>query len=285
VAERKDMKKAIAVWVWSAAVLARSMLALIVLAAFVGAWALAAYEWLWIPESSVLVLVLSLAWAIGLVGAATAALAGTSTSAMEAADEEAGELSLASMIRFGGKRFAEGLLFVIAASFIGLALDHIFVWVHQHSIEAASFLTLHLQKPVSYLLIDKCITVIAGLIGIAVATSLLGFLMAIFGSGWKHACQRFGEVLLGGFFGLPFLSGVLSVVVFGGVAYQLANWRPTVSAGLADYSQLGLRVALVLTLVAAGWFFWLLCLAWLDWVIPVETVEPDDQDIPAGPEP
>ena len=258
------MKKAFEIWGWSATVLAHSLSSLIALAAFLGLWALAAYEWLWIPESSVFVLILSLVCAIAQVLVATAALAGTFTIAVQAADAHAGALSLVRLIRFGRRRFAESLLWLIAASAIGLALAGIFAWVNLHSVEVASFLTFHSQKPVSYLIIDRCMIAIEGLIWIAATGSLLSFLMVRYRSGGQHARQPFGKVLLSGCFKMPFLTGLLTVLVFGGSAYVLVNWRPMVPAGFWDYSQLAVRVALVLVLLAAGWLFWLLCLARLN---------------------
>jgi hypothetical protein len=280
------MKKAFEVWGWSATVLAHSLSLLVVFAAFLGLWALAAYEWLSIPESSVLVLMLSLAWAIAQVLAAAAALTGTFSSAVQVADANTQALSLVFLIRFGRKHFAESFLWLIAASAIGLALAEIFDWINQHSLEVASFITFHFEKPESYLIIGKCITVIEGLIWIAVAGSLLGFLMVLFRSGWRHACHQFREVLLASCFGIPFLMGFLSVAVFGSLAYLLANWRPMVPAGFWDYSQLALRVALVLTLLAAGWLFWLLCLARLNSPTMVTSFAPRRTEEPtAAPKP
>jgi len=270
------MEKAFEVWSWSAAVLARSLLPIVVLAAFLGLWALAAYEWLWIPESSIFVLMLSFVWAIAQLLAAAAVLAGTVTSAVRVADANAQALYLpfsmwfgrthqtsssAFLIGFSRKHFAASFLWLIAASVIGLALAEVFAWVNQRSIEVASFLTFHSGKPVSYLMIDKCITAIEWLIWIAVTVALLDLLMVFWRSGWQPARRQFGRVLTASCFGRPFLSGFLSVLVFGGLAYLLALWRPTVPAGFWDYTQLVLRVVVVLTLVAAGWLFWLLCLA------------------------
>jgi hypothetical protein len=254
------MKKAIEVWGWGAAVLARSLLSIVALAAFLGLWALAAYEWLWIPESSVFVLTLSLVWAIGQLLAAAAALTGSVAGAVEVASEDARALSFAVLVRLGRKRFAETLVWLVAASAIGLALAKFFGWVNQRSLELASFLTFHIEAPVNYLMIGRWITAVEGLIWVAIVGSFLGFLAVLLGSGWQQARRRIGKVLLAGCFGIPFWTGFLSVVVFGGTAYLLANWRPTVPAGFWDYSQLALRVALVLILLAAGWLFWLLCL-------------------------
>jgi hypothetical protein len=195
---------------------------------------------------------------------AVAAVTGTVAGAVQACAANAQPLSLLSFFRFGRKRFAESLLLLIAASANGLALAEIFAWVNQHSVEVASFLTFHSERPVSHLIIDSCLMVVECLIWIAVAGSLLSFLLVLFSSGWQHARNQFGKVLLAGCFGMPFLTGFLSVAVFGGSAYLLANWRPKLPVGFWDYAQLSVRVGLVLILLAAGWLFWLLCLARLN---------------------
>jgi hypothetical protein len=161
-----------------------------------------------------------------------------------------------------------------------LALAEIFAWVNQHSVEVASFLTFHSEKPVSYLIINSCLMVIEGLIWIAVAGSLLSFLLVLFSSGWQHARKQFGKVLWSGCFKIPFLTGVLSVVVFGGSAYALANWRPMVPAGFWDYLQLAVRVGLVVILLAAGGLFWLLSLARLDSPTVVASFPPPVASLP-----
>jgi hypothetical protein len=271
------MKRNFEVWGWGARVLAHSLSGLVVLAAFLGLWALAAYEWLWIPESSVFLLTLSLVWAIGQVLAAAAALAGSVAGAVQVASEDARALSFAVLVRLGRKRFAETLVWLVAASAIGLALAEFFGWVNQRSIELASFLTFHFEAPVGHLMIDRWITAVECLIWVAIVGSLLGFLTVLFRSGWQQARRQIGKVLLAGCFGIPFWTGFLSVVVFGGSAYVLANWRPTVAAGFWDYSQLALRVTLVLILLAAGWLFWLLCLARLNSPTVVASYLPEHQ--------
>jgi len=255
------MKRALEVWRWSAAVLAHSRGWLVLLAAFLGLWALAAYEWLWIPESSAWVLMLSLVWVVAQVAATAAASAVTLASAMEVAATAAPALPLVFWRRLRREHFAACLLWLIAVAAVGREIAVIFGWVNQHSIELASFLTFHFQKPVSYLSVEKWFRVVEGLIWIALATSLLGFLLVLFRSGWHEARRQFGSIVLTGCLGTAFLSGFLSVLIFGGLAYLLANWRPAVPPGFWDYSQLAVRTALVLILVAAGWLFGLLCLA------------------------
>ena len=258
------MKKAFQTWVWCATVLTRSLLSISALAVFLGLWGLAAYGWLWLSESSALVLLLGLVGAVGLVLAAAAALAGTMSSALEVAAGNAQALSPARLVRFGGKRFGQSLLWLVAAAALGSVLAGVCAWVSQSSLELASFLTFHLQVPVSYLLISRVFTLIEGLIWIAAAGVLLSILMALFASRSPQARRPLGETLLGAAFQTPFLTSLLSVVVFGGSAYCLAQWRPLAPAGFWDYLQLCLRAGSVLILLAAGWLFWLLGLARLN---------------------
>jgi hypothetical protein len=264
IGELSEMTKAFKCWGWSATVLAHSLSSLMVFAAFLGLWALAAYQWLWIPESSVFLLLLSLVWAIAQVFLAVAALTGSFTSAAQAARADDQRLFLLPFVRFGSKRFAESLVLLIEALAIGFLLAKIFAWVNQHSIEAASFLTFHSEKPVSHLIIESCLRVIECLIWIAVASSLLNFSLVMFSTSWQHVRRQLGKVLLSGCFKIPFLTGFLSVIVFVGSAYAIANWRPKLPIGFWDYAQVSVRIGLVLILLAAGWLFWLLSLARLN---------------------
>jgi hypothetical protein len=252
------MKKAITTWGWSAGVLAHSLLSLAVLAAFLGLWGLAAYEWLWIPESSVLLLALTLIWAAAQVLLAAAALAATGAGANEVAAAGARALPVVLLFRLCWKRLAETLVWLIAASALGLVLAAVFSWVNEHSLETASFLTLHLGKPVSYMAIQKCYVIIETLLWTAAVGALLGLLIRLLGD---QPRGPLGKVLRSGCFGTSFLSSLLTVLVFGGLAYLLINWHPSLPTGFWDYSQLVLRVVVALILLAAGWLFWLLCLA------------------------
>ena len=213
-------------------------------------------------------------WAIVQVLVAVAALTGSFTSAVHVADAGARRFPLLPFFRFGRKRFAETVLLLIPALAIGLVLAEIFAWVNQHSVEIASFLTFHSQKPVSHFRIDSCLMVIECLIWIAVASSLLSFSLVVFSSGWHQARKQLGKILLNGCFKMPFLTGLLSVVVFGGSAHALANWQPKLPVGFLDYAQLSVRVGLVLILLAAGWLFWLLSLARLNSPFAAPSGEP-----------
>ncbi len=249
-------------WGWSIAVLVRSLLAVIICAVFLGLWGLGAYEWLGIPESSALVLLLSLLWAITQAFATVAAVAGTASAAVETVADDALQISLASLFRFGRKRFVRCLSWSIVASVAGLALAEIFDWVNRHSMEIASFLTFRSGKPVSYLDINKGLVAVEFLVWVAVVSLFMSFLVALFRTNWRLASGQLGRIL--GYSVWSFLTGLIAVVFCGGVAYALANWRSGVPAGFWDYSQVVARTTLALIILAAGWFFWLLSLAQLD---------------------
>ena len=65
-------------------------------------------------------------------------------------------------------------------------------------------------------------------------------------------------------FRTPFLTSLLSVAVFGGLAYKLAHWHPIVPPGFWDYTQVIVRFSLALLILAAGVLFWLLAFARLN---------------------
>ena len=73
---------------WSLGVVARSYRTVVVLAALIALWAFAAYEWLGLPESSALLLILAFIWAIVQLLAAVVIVAGTVSGAAEAAATE-----------------------------------------------------------------------------------------------------------------------------------------------------------------------------------------------------
>ena len=79
------MKKAFAAWKWSLGVVARSYRTVVVLAALIALWAFAAYEWLGLPESSALLLILALIWAIAQLLAAVVIVEGIVSGAADAA--------------------------------------------------------------------------------------------------------------------------------------------------------------------------------------------------------
>jgi len=86
-------------------------------------------------------------------------------------------------------------------------------------------------------------------------------LLVILRDGWRKAMARSLKLFLRCAFGTPFLTTSLSLFVFGGSAYKLANWHPIVTPGFWDYTQMIVRIALTVLLLSAGVSFAFLSLA------------------------
>jgi len=85
--------------------------------------------------------------------------------------------------------------------------------------------------------------------------------MALRREGWSRAGKQTWELLAGCILRAPFVTSLLSVVVFGGGAYELAKWHPIVPSGFWDYAQMIVRFSFALILISAGVMFWALSLA------------------------
>jgi len=254
------MKKAFATWMWSLAVVARSYGMLLALAVFVALWAFAAYAWLGLPESSGLLLILALIWAIVQLGAAVVIICGSVSAAAEVAAMDGRQLPLRLLWVKDRAQLLRALVVFLVCCVLVLGLGGIFGWINSHALEVASLLTFHSEKPVSYVLIRQIYHVIEGLVWIVLSGFLLSFLMTLLRTGRGEARQQAWKLLAGSTFRTPFWTSLLSVAVFGGLAYELANWHPIVPPGFWDYTQVIVRWALVLILLATGWSFWLLSL-------------------------
>jgi len=247
-------------WTSSLGVLGRSPAYVIVLAAILALWSLAGYQWLWLPESSAWVLALALVWLLAMAILALAALAGTAVSVSTVAAGTDARLRLRRILSFDKKGLRRATIAALIGLLIFLALDALFGWINNHALNAASFLTFQTQHPVSYVLIGKLLWVIEAMIWIAGA----GFLMI-----WLLASPRSSQTALRGtargsarWFGLiVFLTGVLAVGIFGGLAWSAATWHPQVKPGAWDYAQLVIRTGAALLLITLGWLFWMLALA------------------------
>ena len=255
------MKKAFAAWMWSLGVVARSYGTVVVLAALIALWAFAAYKWLGLPESSALLLILALLWAIVQLLAAVAIVAEIVSGATEAAATEGTSLPLRSLWTINRKKLLNALILCIICVVLVGACRGAFDWINEHSVEVASFLTFRSGKPVSHVLIEKIYRVIELLSWTVFGGFLLSFFVVLLRGGWRDAGRQTWKLLAGCAFRTPFLTSLLSVMVFGGIAYELANWHPMVPAGFWDYTQMIVRFSLVLILISAGVLFWLLSLA------------------------
>ncbi len=245
------------VWTQSLAVLARSPVYVLALAAIVGLWGWAGYEWLWLPESSWFVLALALIWILALAVLVVAVASGTAWSASAAASGDEQRLSLRTILRLA--RLGSTGPVVLAALVGFFLLAALFGWINDNSLSVASFLTFHSQQAVSYRLIGGIFWVIEALIWIMVAGAFMKWL--ILASNPRSAATASVSPRPARFSLMILITGILAAGVFGGAAWLLATWRPIVKPGLWDYAQLIVRNALALLAVTLGWLFWALSLA------------------------
>ena len=256
------MNRTLAAWNWSLGELARSYQTIVVLAVFMALWMSAAYAWLGLPSESWAVLMfVSVLWAIVQILAAVVMVGGVVCGAAETAISGSKAFPLAALWTMGRKKILTTLVFCAVALTLAWLCNTIFDWINGHSVEVASFLTFHSEKPVSHELIGQIYVVVERLLWIALAGFLLSFLTAILHLGWREARRQALKLLAGNFFRPPFLTDLMTVAVFGGVAYELAIWHPLLGPGFWDYAQAIVRLSLILILIAAGALYWPLALA------------------------
>ncbi len=257
------MMNAIINWKWSLGVVARSSRTALLLAVLMGLWEFTAYELLALPaESSMLLMVLALIWAVAqllvasiLIGGTVATVGATATGADE-------QVSFRSVWMRGRKKVMATLAFGLVSLVVVSIVSSAFGWANEHALEVASFLTFHLQKPVSpEFLKSRFFDVIEWLLWAMAGGFLLSYLIVTLSQGWSAARKRTGELLAGAVYRAPFVSSALSLLVFGGLACKLAHWHPMVPPGFWDYTQVVARFSVVLCLIAAGLMFWSLSLA------------------------
>lgn len=258
------MKKTLEAWQWSLGLLARSPMAVLGLAVLSALWCLAAYEWLSLPEASVWMLLLSLIWALAQVLIAVSVLAGSAASAAEAAAFGSAPRIGLTFITFNRTLLARTVLFALPAGLLAWVTAGITGWLDAHSLEAASFLTFHSEKPVSYAVVGDVFWGIESLLWVAVSGFLLTFLIILSRAGWQEALRQTTRALVNSFWRASFLTCFVGVVMFGGLPYLLVNWHPKVTPGSWDYMQVVVRMGVALLLLVAGWFFILLSLARLN---------------------
>jgi hypothetical protein len=259
------MKKTFAAWMWSLGVVARSYWTVVILAALIALWAFAAYEWLGVSwESSTLMLIPGFIWAVVQLLAAVVIVAGTVSGAFDAAALEGRGFPLRSLWTIDRKKLLKTMIFCLVSSVLVWLCGAVFGWINAHSVEVASFLTFHSGEPVSHVLVEEIYSVIEGLLWTVISGFLLSFFAALLPAGWRGAGKQTWKLLAGCAFRTPFLTNLLSVAVFGGLAFALVNWHPKVPAGFWDYTQMIVRFSLSLILISAGVLFWSLSLARLE---------------------
>jgi hypothetical protein len=255
------MKKALATWKWSLAVAARSPGVVLALAALAFLWSFGAYQWLWLAESSGFLLLVALVWGLAQVAVLVGVLTGATASAAEAAAASPTHLGLRGFLGFNRRQFARCAVVVIVGAFLVLLLLELFSRSDDYALEVASFLTFHAEKAVSPVSVEKVFWVIQTLLWIVIWGFLLSFLIVLLRVGWREARRQAARLLANCCWRSSFLTSLLSVAVFGSLAYLLASWHPKVSAGFWDYAQMLLRMGGALCLLVFGWLFWMLSLA------------------------
>ena len=245
-------------WTQGLGVLAHSPIYVLALAAFIGLWCFAGYEWLWLPESSGLVLALALVWILALASLAVAAVSGTVSNVSAVASGANKHLSLKRILSL--ERIGRTTLVALAVLAGVFVLDAVFGWINDHAVSIASFLTFHFQHPVSYIVIGRILWVIEAIIWITFASVFMNWLLLFSSPRPSAPAQNATRParLLGV---MTFVTGILSAGVFGGFAWLLATWHPMVKPGGWDYAQLAIRNGAALLLLTIGWLFWALTLA------------------------
>ncbi len=255
------MKRAIEAWRWSLGVVVRSPMSLLLLVILSALWGVGAYQWLWLPESSVFMLLLALVWALAQIFVATSVLAGTAFSAAAAVAEGGPPMGGLAFMTLDRRVLGRTILLSTFAIALIFGVVGLFGWINRHDVEVASFLTFHLGKPVSHNVIGKIFWTLEALLWTAIVGSLAIFLMHLLHAGWGGAWRRCPRTLASCCFRGSFWTGLASALVFGGLPHLLANWHPKVSPGFWDYLQIIFRLGLALILLVTGWFFWMLSLA------------------------
>lgn len=255
------MKNAIATWKWSLGVMVRGPLVLVSLAALAALWGFGAYQWLWLPESSGLLLLLALIWGIAQIAVAVGFLAGTATASIDAATSNGKRIGSRSLLSFNRIQYWHCLAMAVASGIFLLVIFCLFKWSDEHALEVASFLTFRSEKAISPISIGKVFWVIQMLIWMIAGGFSLSLLAHLLREGWGEARRRAARILASCCWRAPFWTTLLSVAVFGGLAWLLAVWHPKVSAGFWDYAQMLLRLGGALLIIVSGWLFWLLALA------------------------
>jgi hypothetical protein len=255
------MKNALATWKWSLAVVARSPAVVVTLGVIAALWGLAAYQWLWLPESSLFLLVVALLWAIALIAVAVGVMAGTAATASRATATVATRLYVRSLIGFDRRQFGRALGMLAATAILILILHLLFSRADDYALEVASFLTFHSEKAVSPVDVGKVFWVIEWLVCIVAWGFLLSLFLIVHAAGWRAAGRRALRTLANCCWRAPFLTSLLSLAVFGSLAWLLSTWHPKAPAGFWDYAQMLVRMGISLVLIVGGWLFWTLSLA------------------------
>lgn len=255
------MTRVLTTWRWSLTVIARSYGTVLALAALAALWCLAAYEWLGLPESSLWLLILAFMWAMLQLLAAVVTIGGSIAGTAEVAATDARKLPISALWLKDRRDLLSAFVVSLGSLACVLLLGEAFRWLNDHAIEVASYLTWHAEKPVSHLIVERIFFVIEELLWIVLAGFVFSFLISLIRVGWAATRKQMWKLIAGSLYRAPFLTSLLSAIVFGGAAYLLVTWHPQVPAGFWDYAQVAKRISLALVLCVTGGLFWVLSLA------------------------
>jgi len=266
------MRRAARAWTWTLDVLARSSVLVLALAVLVALWGFGAYHWLGLPESSALLYLLALVWGLAQIAIVVSVLASVASSAGTAAAGHARSLKLSSLVTFDRNPLIRTALLAVIAIPLVLILAEVFSWSEDMALRVASLLTFVSETAYSPMVIGKIFWVIEAALWVMLAGFLSSFLIVLLRAGWKEVWRERRRLVAECCWRTPFLTGLLSLAVFGGLAYVLATWHPTVTPGFWDYAQLASRMGGALLLLVIGWLFLMLSLARL--ILPPQEVAP-----------
>jgi len=255
------MRKLLSIWKWSLAVTARSPVEMLVLAAVAALWMWGAYQWLWLPESSIWVLLLALVWAFIQIQVLVGVLAGVALGSTEAAQTGASHLRLRALFKFDRRQFVRCFVMLVVALLLAMIVARLFDWVNAHALEVASFLSFRSERPVSPHTIESIWWWIALVLWSGLGGLLWYFLLNVLSAGWREVWRQLGHTVRSCCLGACLLTSLVTVLIFGGLANLLVGWHPKVGPGFWDYTQVILRFGVSLILLAAGFLFWTLALA------------------------
>lgn len=255
------MRKLLLIWKWSLAVTARSPLAILALAAVAALWMFGAYQWLWLSESSLWVLLLALVWVIIQIQVLVGVLTGAALGGSQAANAAASHLCLRALLRFDRRQFVRCFVMLVACSLLVALVAQLFAWVNAHALEVASFLTFRSEYAISQHTIEGIWWWVALVLWSGLAGLLWYFLLDVLSAGWRTAFHQLAHAVASCCLGACLLTSLVTVLVFGGLADLLIGWHPKASAGFWDFTQMIFRLGISLILLVAGWLFWTLALA------------------------
>jgi hypothetical protein len=256
------MKNALTTWKWSLRVIARSPLVLLALSALVAAEFYGAYRWLYFPmESAIYLMLIGFLWAVLECFIVVAFLTVTAGAVQDAVESGADSLTVHQLIRLRRTEWLRTAAFVAFASALMGGIHYLFWWLEGYSLEVASFLTFRSEKPVAPDTIDGVFEWIENVLLLVVAGFLIAFLLTLIRHGWREAVRAAPRLLANACWRVHFLTGLVSVLVFGGLAYLLVTWHLAAPSGFLDFSQVIFRNGLALILAVGGWLFWLLSIA------------------------